>query len=94
MIFDRGGDEPYYTRPMAADLPDLVEYVRLGGEEAELERVYELAAMPRLRDLPAEPRGMLPANFAFAKADSGRARVGVVIRAVPGAGRSADCGIY
>jgi hypothetical protein len=82
-IFDRGGNEPYYTRPMAADLPDLVDYARLGEEQAELERVYELAAMPRLRDLLAEPRGMLQANFAFAKAHSGRARVGVVSRGVP-----------
>jgi hypothetical protein len=36
---------------MAADLPDLVDYARLGEEQAELERVYELAAMPRLQDL-------------------------------------------
>jgi hypothetical protein len=68
---------------MAADLPDLVDYARLGEENAELERVYELADLPRLRDLLAEPRGTLQANFAFAKADSGRARVGVAIRAVP-----------
>jgi hypothetical protein len=83
LIFDRGGDEPYYTRPMAADLPDLVDYARLGGEEAELERVYELADLPRLRDLLAERGGTLQANFAFAKVGSGRARVDIVIRAVP-----------
>jgi uncharacterized protein len=68
---------------MAADLPDLVDYARLGEEDAQLERVYALADLPRLRDLLAEPRGTLQVNFAFAKADSGRARVGVVIRAVP-----------
>ena len=68
---------------MAADLPDLVEYARLGGEEAELERVYELADLPRLRDLLAERGGTLQANFAFAKLGSGRARVDIVIRAVP-----------
>jgi uncharacterized metal-binding protein YceD (DUF177 family) len=68
---------------MAEDLPDLVDYARLGGEEAELARVYELADLPRLRDLLATPKGTLQANFAFAKADSGRARVDIVIDAAP-----------
>ena len=68
---------------MAADLPDLVDYGRLGEAEAELERVYKLAELPRLRDLLAEPAGALQANFAFATAASGRTRVGVVIRAEP-----------
>ena len=67
---------------MAADLPELVDCARLGEEAAEFERVYELGELPRLRDLLAEPRGTLQARFAFAKADSGRARAGVVIRAV------------
>jgi uncharacterized protein len=68
---------------MAEDLSDLVDYARLGGEEAELERVYELADLPRLRDLLAEPEGRLQASFAFAKADAGRARIDIVIRAAP-----------
>ncbi len=68
---------------MAADLPDLVDCDRLGEEAAQFERVYELAELPRLRDLLAEPGGKLHARFAFAKAESGRARAGIVIRAVP-----------
>jgi uncharacterized protein len=73
---------------MAADLPDLVDYTRLGGEQAQLERVYQLADLPRLRDLLAKPEGTLKASFAFRTADSGRAnsgraRVDIVIRAAP-----------
>jgi uncharacterized metal-binding protein YceD (DUF177 family) len=68
---------------MAADLPDLVDYSRLGGEQAQLERVYQLADLPRLRDLLAKPEGTLKASFAFAADDSGRARVDIVFRATP-----------
>ncbi len=48
-----------------------------------LERLYELADLPRLRDVLAEPRGALRASFAFTKAPSGRAAARVAIRAEP-----------
>ena len=49
LIFDRGGHGPYYTRPMAAGLPDLVDCARLAEEAAVLERVYELGECPACR---------------------------------------------
>ena len=81
--FDRGGNRPYYTRPMAAGLPDLVDYARLAAEGAVLERVYPLGALPRLKDVLAQPGGTLQASFAFSKLPSGRAAVEVAIRASP-----------
>ena len=68
---------------MAAGLPDLVECARLAEEAALLQREYELARLPRLRDLLAEPRGTLSATFAFAKTASGRPGVLVSIEASP-----------
>jgi DUF177 domain-containing protein len=82
-IFDRGGNGPYYTRPMAAGLPDLVDCAQLAEDAAVLERVYTLGDMPRLQDVLAEPGGVLNASFAFSKAPSGRAAASVAIRAVP-----------
>src|ERR1700736_1972923 len=81
--FDRGGHEPYYTRPMAAGLPDLVDCIRLAEDGAVLERVYELRELSRLKDLLAEPRGTLQARFAFAKLSSGRAGAEVTVDATP-----------
>jgi uncharacterized metal-binding protein YceD (DUF177 family) len=52
--FDRAGTRPYYTRPMAAGLPDRVDCERLAADEAVLHRVYELRELPRLQDLLAE----------------------------------------
>jgi uncharacterized protein len=82
-IFDRGGHAPYYTRPMAAGLPDLVDCTRLAEAEALLRRDYELGGLPRVRDLLAEPQGVLRASFAFAKLPAGRAGAKVRIEAVP-----------
>jgi uncharacterized protein len=83
MDFDRCGHEPYYTRPMAAGLPDLVDCARLAEEAAVLERVYELRELTRLKDLLAEPQGTLHASFAFAKLASGRAGAEVTVDAAP-----------
>ena len=83
MIFDRCGHEPYYTRPMAAGLPDLVECARLAEEAVTLRRDYELGELPRLRDVLAEPHGILGATFAFAKWASGRPGAVVSIEASP-----------
>jgi uncharacterized protein len=81
--FDRGVHEPYYTRPMAAGLPDLVDCARLAEDLAVLERVYELDELPRLKDLLAEARGTLRASFAFEKLESGRCGARVTIEATP-----------
>jgi uncharacterized protein len=83
MIFDRGGHEPYYTRPMAAGLPDLVDCARLSEDAAVIRRVFELGELPRLKDLLAEPQGTLSASFAFAKLASGRPGAEVTITAAP-----------
>ena len=82
-FFDRGGNQPYYTRPMAAGLPDRVDCAHLADDAAVLERVYPLGEMPRLKDLLAEPQGSVRANFAFAKVDSGRAGATVAVAARP-----------
>ena len=75
--------KPYYTRLMAAGLPDLVDCTRLAEDAAVIERVYALKELPRLQDLLATPEGDVEARFAFGKAASGRAAVTVVVRAVP-----------
>ena len=80
--FDRWGFEPYYTRPMSAGSPDLVYCARLAADAETLERVYELAELPRLRDLLEETRGTLSASFAFTTLASGRAGAAVAIAAI------------
>ena len=40
--FDRGGNRPYYTRPMAPGLPDRVDCAHLADDAVVLERVYPL----------------------------------------------------
>jgi uncharacterized protein len=82
-IFDRGGCGPYYTRPMAAGLPDLVDCARLAEDAAVIERVYGLSELPRLQDVLAEGAGRLTARFAFSRAASGRAAARIAIRATP-----------
>jgi uncharacterized protein len=82
-FFDRGGTGPYYTRPMAAGLPDRVDCARLADEAVVLERVYPLGEMPRLQDLLADARGSVRARFEFAKVDSGRAGATVAVEACP-----------
>ena len=82
-FFDRGGNRPYYTRPMAAGLPDRVDCAHLADDAAVLERVYPLGEMPRLQNLLAEPQGSVRANFAFAKVESGRAGATVAVAACP-----------
>ncbi|HTV97969.1 MAG TPA: YceD family protein [Steroidobacteraceae bacterium] len=68
---------------MAAGLPDLVDCARLAEDAAVLERVYELRDLPRLKDVLAQPEGVLHAKFAFSKAASGGAGAHVAVRAVP-----------
>ena len=79
--FDRGGNRPYYTRPMAPALPDRVDCAHLADDGAVLERVYPLGEMPRLQDLLADARGSVRARFAFAKLGAGRAGATVAIDA-------------
>jgi uncharacterized protein len=81
-IFDRGGNRPYYTRPMAPGLPDRVDCAHLADDAVVLDRVYPLGEMPRLRDLLADGKGSVRASFAFAKIDSGRAGATVAVEAV------------
>jgi DUF177 domain-containing protein len=68
---------------MAAGLPDTVDCARLALDAAELERTYELRSLPRLKDVLAEPAGVLDASFAFSKTASGRAGAHVAVRAAP-----------
>jgi uncharacterized protein len=82
-FFDRGGNPPYYTRPMAAGLPDRVDCAHLADDAVVLERVYPLGNMSRLQDLLADARGSVRAKFAFAKVDSGRAGATVAVEACP-----------
>ena len=81
--FDRGGNRPYYTRPMAPGLPDRVDCEQLALETAVLERVYPLGEMPRVQDLLSDSVGSVRARFAFAKVGSGRAGAAVAIEASP-----------
>lgn len=82
-FFDRGGNRPYYTRPMAAGLPDLVDCARLAEEAAVLERTYELSNLPRLKELLAQPQGVIDASFAFSKLASGRPGARIEVRSAP-----------
>ena len=82
-FFDRGGNRPYYTRPMAAGLPDRVDCAHLADDAVALERVYPLGEMPRLQDLLADARGSVRARFEFANVDSGRAGATVAVEARP-----------
>ena len=68
---------------MAGGPPDLVNCMRLAGEAASLERVYELRDLPRLQDVLTDPQGRVQVSFAFAKTESGRAGVTVAIQATP-----------
>src|SRR5260370_37328387 len=81
--FDRGGNRPYYTRPMAPALPDRVDSAHLADNSMVLERVYPLGEMLRVQDLLADPRGSVRVRFAFAKVDSGRAGATVAVEATP-----------
>jgi uncharacterized protein len=81
--FDRGGNRPYYTPPMAPALPDRVDCVHLADDRAVLERVYPLGEMPRLQDLLADAEGSVRARFAFAKLGVGHAGATVAVEATP-----------
>jgi uncharacterized protein len=81
--FDRGGNQPYYTRPMAPGLPDRVDCAHLADHAEVLERVYPLGEMPRLQDRLADSQGSVRARFAFAKLESGRAIASVAVEASP-----------
>jgi uncharacterized protein len=67
---------------MAAGSPDLVDCTRLAEEKAVLRRDYELKELPRIRDLLAEPTGVLHASFAFAKQPTGLPGAKVEIEAM------------
>jgi uncharacterized metal-binding protein YceD (DUF177 family) len=82
--FDRGGNGPYYTRPMAAGLPDRVDCERLADDAVALQRVYELRELPRLQDLLADNQGAVHAgavhgSFAFERV-GGDGRAGATVR--------------
>ena len=81
--FDRDGNRPYYTRPMAPGLPDRVDCAHLADNAVVLERVYPLGEMPRLKDLLADARGSVRASFAFENLGAGRAGARVAIEAIP-----------
>ena len=68
---------------MAPGLPDRVDCAHLADDAATLERIYPLDEMPRLRDLLADTRGTLRANFAFSKFDAGRIGATVAVEAAP-----------
>jgi uncharacterized protein len=81
--FDRGGNGPYYTRPMASGLSDRVDCARLADDGVVLERQYPLSELPRLQDSLADARGSVKARFAFAKVGDGRAGASVAVQADP-----------
>jgi uncharacterized protein len=81
--FDRGGNGPYYTRPMASALSDGVDCARLADDGVVLEREYPLSELPRLQDILADARGSVKARFAFVKVGDGRAGASVAVQAVP-----------
>jgi uncharacterized protein len=81
--FDRGGNRPYYTRPMAAGLSDQVDCAHLAAEAAVLQRVYQLGELPRLRDLLADTEGTVSATFAFEGLAAGRVGATVSVQAKP-----------
>jgi uncharacterized protein len=68
---------------MAGASLDRIDCVRLADGAVSLQRAYSLGTLPRLRDLLADDSGMLRAEFAFAKAESGRAGVKVTVTAEP-----------
>lgn len=68
---------------MAPGLPDRVDCAHLADDAVELERVYPLGDMPRLRDLLADAGGSVHARFAFEKLAAGRAGATVAIEATP-----------
>ena len=62
---------------------DLVDCERLAAEGGTLQRVFQISDLARLDDLLADRNGTLRADFAFARAASGRCAVTVTIEAVP-----------
>ncbi len=74
---------PYYTRPMAAGMPDRVDCARLAADAAVLQRVYELGELLRLRDLLADGTGSVTVTFAFENLAAGRAGATVEMAAKP-----------
>jgi uncharacterized protein len=68
---------------MAPGLPDRVDCAHLADDAVVLERVYQLAEMPRLKELLADARGSVRARFAFEKLAAGRAGATVSIEAAP-----------
>jgi|SRR5271167_3787027 len=81
--FDRGGNGPYYTRPMASGLSDRIDCSRLADDAALLERHYPLRELPRLQDLLADAHGSVRARFAFARMGDGRIGASIAVQAAP-----------
>jgi uncharacterized metal-binding protein YceD (DUF177 family) len=67
---------------MPAGPADLIDSIRLAGEQAAVERVYRLADMPRLRDMLADRAGEAAIRFEFFKI-SDRAAVKIIAKAAP-----------
>ncbi len=82
--FDRGGNRPYYTRPMAPGLPDRVDCAHLaderGGAGTRLPAAVKCLACRICWRIRA---GSVRARFAFAKVDAGRAGATVTVEATP-----------
>ena len=50
---------------MAGGPPDLIDCAKLASAGTVLERSYEFGDLPRLKDLLADPQGLVRARFAF-----------------------------
>src|ERR1700759_3173112 len=81
--FDGRDLRPYYTRPMAAGMPDRVDCAQLAEQGAVLERDYALGDLPRLQDLLADKKGKAHAVFAFVQLAPGKPGVRVSVPATP-----------
>ncbi len=68
---------------MATGLPDRLDSMQLAEEAKVLEREYALADLPRLKDVLAEPVGVVHARYAFGKSPAGRASAQVSVQATP-----------
>ena len=68
---------------MASGPSDRVDCARLAADAAVLERVYPLSEMSRVKDLLADARGSVKAQFVFSKLQAGRVGATVAVQASP-----------